>query len=96
MSSNNIRIEALNWWNHLSTEDKGNWMAISNDRSINFGRKPNTLTGKEVQVLYTAMKTLCKKKQFECPYSNINCSFIDTAAMDKLSCTDCKHYPSNE
>jgi hypothetical protein len=28
----------------------------------------------------------------ECPYQNFECTEVDTSGMDKIECSDCKHY----
>lgn len=31
----------------------------------------------------------------KCPYSDFDCTEVDTSGMDKIDCQDCIHYPEN-
>jgi hypothetical protein len=58
MSDNQIRINAMKWWNAMSFEDK--WYKIIKYKVLVLGypeRTPNSLTGREIENIYKAHVT---------------------------------------
>jgi len=52
---NNIREKAMEWWNNMGLEQKFYKTIKHNDLIIgDTTRHPNTLTGKEIEIIYKA------------------------------------------